>query len=568
MKILRLGRYIFNNGTKAELEEKNLILLDGEIAIEQDTQLMKIGDGQSLYSDLPYLNRGLQGAKGDKGEKGDTGAALSLNGTVENTDKLPKNPKDGEAYMVAGDLYVAKGGAYTNIGRIKGPQGETGPQGPIGPRGVKGEKGERGDIGPQGFKGDRGAPLRFEDLNNDQKKDIANQVVIEEVAKSYVKIDRVTSNLKDNDKSKIINLTGIDALVKEIDSKLEEKVPAEEGKGLSTNDYSNEAKEIVESIPKNAKFTDTTTTINGKTGAITREDIESLGVGGVAEEEVRGLAFNMVKMEQAIIKSKTLYDLFKCNFNINLDSKIQTIDDLAGNAAAIKLISSNKEVYNTIIFSETATQKISSSKTAIDEIEKNEEFFGKLVAAGAYLNIEAFTKFNAILEYGRAWNVVTNSAISMQAVANSTTAMQAVINSTTAMQAVINSTTAMQAVANSTTAMQAVINSTTAMQAVANSTTAMQAVANSTTAMQALHTKAKNFNLNKTYRGLYIITKTYGANNDGYYAKTTDGVNRGLNDYQGLYKFTKQYKMAVIEIKPDYDAVDECYAYIISGDRP
>lgn len=200
MKILRLGRYIFNNGTKAELEEKNLVLLDGEIAIEQDTQQMKIGDGQSLYSDLPYLNRGLQGAKGDKGEKGDTGAALSLNGTIPSTDKLPKNPKDGEAYMVAGDLYVAKGGAYTNVGRIKGPQGETGPQGPIGPRGVKGDKGERGEVGPQGFKGDKGEPLKFADLTEEQKKDIANKVTVGEILKDYVKPgevdDKILKSLK------------------------------------------------------------------------------------------------------------------------------------------------------------------------------------------------------------------------------------------------------------------------------------------------------------------------------------------------------------------------------------
>lgn len=200
MKILRLGRYIFNNGTKAELEEKNLILLDGEIAIEQDTQLMKIGDGQSLYSDLPYLNRGPKGFKGDKGDKGDTGSALSLNGTVSRESELPKNPKDGEAYMVEGDLYVAKKGTYTNVGRIKGPQGETGPQGPIGPRGVKGDKGERGEVGPQGFKGDKGEPLKFVDLTEEQKKDIANKVTVGEILKDYVKPgevdDKILKSLK------------------------------------------------------------------------------------------------------------------------------------------------------------------------------------------------------------------------------------------------------------------------------------------------------------------------------------------------------------------------------------
>lgn len=134
MKILRIGRYIFNNGSKAELEKENYILLDGEIAVEEDTQLMKIGDGVSPYSDLPYLNRGPQGPKGDKGEKGDTG-----------------------------------------------------PQGPVGARGPQGIKGDRGSIGPQGFKGEKGDPLRFSELTEEQKKDIANQVTVGVILKDYAK---------------------------------------------------------------------------------------------------------------------------------------------------------------------------------------------------------------------------------------------------------------------------------------------------------------------------------------------------------------------------------------------
>lgn len=196
MKVSRIGRYIFNHDKKAELEAENIVLLDGEIAIEEDTQLMKIGDGESPYSDLPYLNRGPKGVKGDKGEKGDTGAALSLNGTVENADNLPENPKDGEAYMVAGDLYIAKDGIFTNVGRIKGPKGDIGPQGPIGPQGIQGDKGERGDIGPQGFKGDKGEPLKFNELTDEQKKDIANKVAIEEISKKFIKKD-VIMHLKD-----------------------------------------------------------------------------------------------------------------------------------------------------------------------------------------------------------------------------------------------------------------------------------------------------------------------------------------------------------------------------------
>lgn len=353
MKILRLGRYIFNNGTKAELEEKNLILLDGEIAIEQDTQLMKIGDGQSLYSDLPYLNRGLQGAKGDKGEKGDTGAALSLNGTVPSTDKLPKNPKDGEAYMVAGDLYVAKGGAYTNVGRIKGPQGETGPQGPIGPRGVKGEKGDKGDLGPQGFKGDQGErgpqgqkgdrgdvgpigktgpqgptgprglqgatgpqgpigqtgpqgakgdkgdPLTFANLTDEQKKDIANKVVIDDIAAAYVKKDELTQGLSN----------------KADKSDLNKKVDVVSGKVLSTNDYTNSAKAKVDAIPESPKYTDTTysNATTSSAGLMSAADKVKLNGLGDANIEIQKLG-----------QYGTLYKIGRMvviNFEIGIGSK-------------------------------------------------------------------------------------------------------------------------------------------------------------------------------------------------------------------------------------------------------
>ena len=559
MKILRLGRYIFNNGTKAELEEKNLVLLDGEIAIEQDTQQMKIGDGQSLYSDLPYLNRGLQGAKGDKGEKGDTGAALSLNGTIPSTDKLPKNPKDGEAYMVAGDLYVAKGGAYTNVGRIKGPQGETGPQGPIGPRGVKGEKGDRGDIGPQGFKGDRGAPLRFEDLNNDQKKDIANQVVIEEVAKSYVKIDRVTSNLKDNDKSKIINLTGIDTLVKEIDSKLEKKVPAEEGKGLSTNDYSNEAKETVESIPENAKFTDTTTTINGKTGIITKEDIDSLGVGELTKSVIEEIAYNIAYADY-LFTSNQLYEKLNSSFKTNFSNDINNAEDLVSSAtamkemvgnpyalgAALRSLEFNSKMANSstamqaIVNSSTAMQAIANSSTAMQAVANSS------IAMQAVLN--SSTAMQAIVNSSTAMQAIANSSTAMQAIVNSSIAMQAVLNSSTAMQAVLNSSTAMQAIVNSSTAMQAIVNSSTAMQAIANSSTAMQAVANSSTAMQAVKNNVSNWTkgLNKTHgsfkpkrvnniekvpgTGIFVITKVWDQDSLEDSCKLYSGPNRNIQE--------------------------------------
>lgn len=56
------------------------------------------------------------------------------------------------------------------------------------------------------------------------------------------------------------------------------KVDKISGKGLSTHDYSDAAKSKVDAIPASPKYTDTITTINGKTGAIAKSDITALGI--------------------------------------------------------------------------------------------------------------------------------------------------------------------------------------------------------------------------------------------------------------------------------------------------
>lgn len=52
---IRLQLY---NGTRSEWEESDLILRAGEPAYESDTTKLKIGDGRSLYKDLPYISVG------------------------------------------------------------------------------------------------------------------------------------------------------------------------------------------------------------------------------------------------------------------------------------------------------------------------------------------------------------------------------------------------------------------------------------------------------------------------------------------------------------------------------
>ena len=104
----------------------SLVLLDGELGVESDTGMVKVGNGRDRFSALQYLT----GPKGDHGEIGPRGA-------------------DG----------VMRFEALTNEQResLRGPQGNTGPAGPEGQRGPQGLP---GPIGPQGPRG-ADAVVRF-----------------------------------------------------------------------------------------------------------------------------------------------------------------------------------------------------------------------------------------------------------------------------------------------------------------------------------------------------------------------------------------------------------------------
>jgi hypothetical protein len=92
----------FRRGTAASWTQQNSLLAVGEMAIESDTNLFKIGDGVTRWNLLPY--GGLQGPTGSTGAGGGGG-----------------------------------GGA-----------GDTGPTGPVGPAGATGDAGADGPTGASG----------------------------------------------------------------------------------------------------------------------------------------------------------------------------------------------------------------------------------------------------------------------------------------------------------------------------------------------------------------------------------------------------------------------------------
>ena len=210
MSIIKLGRYLFERDTKDKLLEKDAVLLKGEMAIETDTMLAKVGDGVRTYSQLPYAFRGEKGEKGDqgiqgiqgkvgptgpqgkqgiqgnpgpqgepgpkgdrglkgdkgdigktgaKGDKGDPGTGIKVLGIKNSADELPKTAVDGDCYFVSGHLHVYASNKWTDLGNVKGEKGdkgEPGADGVPGERGLKGDKGDPGETGPTGPQGPPG----------------------------------------------------------------------------------------------------------------------------------------------------------------------------------------------------------------------------------------------------------------------------------------------------------------------------------------------------------------------------------------------------------------------------
>lgn len=107
-------------GTTAEWESANPVLSVGEIGFEIDTNQMKIGDGTSAWTALPYF----EGPQGPQGPQGATG---------------PQGPQGA-----------------TGATGATGPAGATGPQGPQGATGPAGATGATGPAGPQGEPGEDG----------------------------------------------------------------------------------------------------------------------------------------------------------------------------------------------------------------------------------------------------------------------------------------------------------------------------------------------------------------------------------------------------------------------------
>lgn len=217
---------------------------------------------------------GEKGATGERGPKGDTGSGLNIKGELDSESQLPQEGVSGDAWLIAGNLYVFVGEngnvesnpKWSNVGSIQGlagPQGPTGPKGEQGEPGPKGEPGADGAPGIQGPKGDPGQKGEKGDPGSDASVTKQNVEAVltgditshnhdsRYISKSNTSTYTPTTDYHPATKKYVDDTVAAVDVTEQIsgkadktyvDSKLDTKVDKEEGKGLSSTDFTSAEK--------------------------------------------------------------------------------------------------------------------------------------------------------------------------------------------------------------------------------------------------------------------------------------------------------------------------------------
>lgn len=238
--------------------------------------------------------QGPQGEPGPQGPKGDTGSGLNIKGELDSESQLPQEGVSGDAWLISGNLYVYVGEngnvesnpKWSNVGSIQGPAG---PQGPVGSKGEQGEPGPKGEPGAdgapgaQGPKGDPGQKGEKGDPGSDASVTKQNVEAVltgditshnhdsRYISKSNTSTYTPTTDYHPATKKYVDDTVAAVDVTEQIsgkadktyvDSKLDTKVDKEEGKGLSTNDYSDNDRQKVSNIVDYVTTMRSTTSMN------------------------------------------------------------------------------------------------------------------------------------------------------------------------------------------------------------------------------------------------------------------------------------------------------------------
>jgi hypothetical protein len=180
-------RYMGRINTYTDLEAITPGAKGGQIYITNDTgegYFALAIDDPNVVTAWEFMGR-LVGEDGAPGPQGPAGTGITLKGHVPTVADLPATASQGDTYVVdeTGNAWSWSDtdGAFVDVGKIQGPQGEVGPEGPagipgirgpagadgkdglpgkqgeVGPAGPQGEVGPQGDVGPAGADGKDGA---------------------------------------------------------------------------------------------------------------------------------------------------------------------------------------------------------------------------------------------------------------------------------------------------------------------------------------------------------------------------------------------------------------------------
>ena len=136
----------FRRGLATQWTAENPLLAVGEMAIETDTNLYKIGDGVTRWILLPY--GGLHGPTGTTGPTG-------YDGTTGTTGPTGYDGTTGTTGPTGPTGYTGTEGP-TGMSGAEGPTGPTGYDGTGGSTGPTGYTGATGSTGPTGHTGPTG----------------------------------------------------------------------------------------------------------------------------------------------------------------------------------------------------------------------------------------------------------------------------------------------------------------------------------------------------------------------------------------------------------------------------
>lgn len=188
--------------------------------------------------------QGPQGEPGPQGPKGDTGSGLNIKGELDSESQLPQEGVSGDAWLISGNLYVYVGEngniesnpKWSNVGSIQGPQG---------PKGDPGQKGEKGDPGSD-------ASVTKQNVETVLTGDITSHNHDSRyISKSNTGTYTPTADYHPATKKYVDDTVAAVDVTEQIsgkadktyvDSKLDTKVDKEEGKGLSSTDFTSAEK--------------------------------------------------------------------------------------------------------------------------------------------------------------------------------------------------------------------------------------------------------------------------------------------------------------------------------------